>query len=63
MKVSKINEHLRAYHIAQVNLLKDREVDLRHATDRKVAQRLQETRTERARRLDLNKGRNVDVDC
>lgn len=63
MKVSKINEHLQAYHIAQVKLLQDREVDLRHATDRKVAQRLQETRTERARRLDLNKGRNVDVDC
>jgi hypothetical protein len=63
MKVSKISERIQAFDIAHLRLLKDREIELRHANDRKVAKRLQETRTERAQRLDLNKGRNVDVDC
>ena len=63
MKVSRINEHIQAYNIAQLRLQRDRELEIRHNNEKKAAQRVQETRTERARRLDLNLGRNVDVDC
>ena len=63
MKVPKINEHIQAYNIAQTKLSKDREIDIRHTAEKKEVLRLQETRTERAKRLDLIKGRNVDVDC
>ena len=63
MKVPKINEHIQAYNIAQLRLMRNREIDFRHTAEKKAADHLQETRTERARRLDLIKGRNVDVDC
>ena len=63
MKVTKIDKHIQAYNVAQTKLSKDRELDIRHTAEKKEVLRLQETRTERAKRLDLIKGRNVDVDC
>ena len=63
MKVSKINEHLQAYQIAQYNATKQREVQYRHHEEIKKLDRIQETRVQRARRLDLDKGRNIDLDC
>jgi len=63
MKISKINEHLQAYNIAQLRLQKDRELIVRRTAEKKAVQRLEEKRTERAKRLDLNIGRNIDIDC
>ena len=63
MKVTKIDEHIQTYNIAQTRLLRNREIDIRHTVEKKEVLRLQETRTERAQRLDLIKGRNIDVDC
>lgn len=63
MKISKINEHLQAYQIAVHNLVKQRELEYRHSIENKKLDRIQETRVQRARRLELDKGKNIDLDC
>jgi len=64
MKVNKVNDQLHAYNVAQAQLNKQREFDYQQHLERKKHDlKVQETRTERAKRLDLNKGRNVDVEC
>ena len=63
MKVSRINEHLQAYQIAMYNASKHRELENRHDIEKKTLDRIEETRVQRARRLDLVKGTNVDLDC
>ena len=63
MKVSRINEHLQAYQIAMYNASKHRELEHRHDIEKKTLDRIEETRVQRARRLDLVKGTNVDLDC
>jgi hypothetical protein len=57
-------DSLHAYQVAQAQMTKQREFDYQQHLERKKHDlKVQETRTERAKRLDLNKGRNVDVDC
>lgn len=63
MKVSRINEHLQAYQISVHNLVKQRELENRHNIENKKLDRIQETRVQRAQRLNLDKGRNIDLDC
>ena len=63
MKISKINEHLQAYQIAMYNNTKHRELEHRHAIEKKTLDRIEETRVQRARRLGLDKGTNIDLDC
>ena len=63
MKVSKINEHLQAYQVAMHNNVKHREEEYRHAIEKKTLDRIEETRVQRARRLGLDKGTNIDLDC
>lgn len=63
MKVSRINEHLQAYQIAMYAAVKHREDEYRHLIEKKNLDRIEETRVQRARRLDLDKGQNIDIDC
>jgi len=66
MKVEHVNarDSLHAYQVAQAQLTKQREFDYQKFLEKKKHDiEVQETRTERAKRLDLNKGRNVDVEC
>jgi len=63
MKINRVNEHLRAYQINQHNLEKQKEQEFQHAVDKKKLDRIEETRVERAKRLGLDKGTNVDLDC
>ena len=63
MKVSRINEHLQAYQIGVLNLVKQRELENRHNIENKKLDRIEETRVQRALRLNLDKGRNIDLDC
>ena len=63
MKVSKVNEHLQAYQIGVHNLVKQRELENRHNIENKKLERIQETRVQRAIRLNLDKGQNIDLDC
>jgi len=63
MKIDRVNEHLRAYQIAQHNLEKQREEQFRHVLEKRKLDRIEETRVERAKRLGLDKGRNIDLDC
>ena len=51
MKVSKVNEHLQAYQIGVHNLVKQRELENRHNIENKKLDRIEETRVQRARRL------------
>jgi hypothetical protein len=64
MKISRIvNEHLKAYQINQQTLEKQKEQQFQHAVEKKRLDRIEETRVERAKRLGLDKGTNVDLDC
>lgn len=63
MKISKINEHLHAYHVAAQTAVKQQEVKYRHSIEKKTLDRIEETRVQRARRLGLDKGTNIDLDC
>jgi len=64
MKINRATEQLHAYQVAQAQMTKQREFDYQQHLERKKHDlKVQETRTERAKRLDLNKGRNVDIDC
>ena len=63
MKISKINEHLQAYQIAVHNVIKQREVEYRHSIENKKLDRIQENRVQRAQRLGMDKGTNIDLDC
>jgi len=64
MKINRIvNEHLKAYQITQQTLEKQKEQQFQHAVEKKRLDRIEETRVERAKRLGLDKGTNVDLDC
>ena len=63
MRVSRINEHLQAYQLAMYAAVKQREAEYMPREEKKKLDRIQETRIQRARRLNLDKGRNIDLDC
>ena len=64
MKIDRATEQLHAHQIAQSQRVKQQEFEYQQLVEKKKKDlEVQETRTERAKRLDLNKGRNVDVDC
>ena len=63
MKINRVNEHLRAYQINQQTLEKQKEQQFQHAVEKRKLDRIEETRVERAKRLGLDKGTNVDLDC
>ena len=63
MRISRINEHLQAYQTALHNEIVLRSEAYKHHEEKKQLDRIEETRVQRARRLDLDKGRNIDIDC
>jgi len=64
MKIDRASEQLHAHQLAHIQRLKQQEFEYQQLVEKKKDDlKMQETRTERAKRLDLNKGRNVDVEC
>ena len=64
MKVNRSQENLHAYQTVQAQLTKHREAEyVQHIERKKHDVKVQELKTERAKRLALDKGRNVDINC
>jgi hypothetical protein len=63
MDVSKIQEfQIRQYNLEQVNLQRKREDDYRKVVEKRNFDQIVADRVERNRRLDADKGRNVDIE-
>ena len=61
---TRVSLNLHAHQVAQAQLTKQREAEYVQNLERKKHDlKVQETRTEKAKRLNLDKGRNVDIDC
>lgn len=64
MNISKIDQcRIRDYNLEQVNIQKKREEDYRKVVERQNFERVAAERVARNIRLDLDKGRNVDIEC
>jgi hypothetical protein len=64
MKISRVADTIHTYQVEQSRLDKQREAAYLQTLERKKHDaRVQETRTERARRLQLDQGRHVDLDA
>lgn len=64
MNISKADQcRIRDYNLEQVNLQKKREDDYRKVIERQNFDRIVAERVARNLRLDLDKGRNVDMEC
>ena len=63
MDESKIQEfQIRQYNLEQVNLQRKREDDYRKVVEKRNFDQIVADRVERNRRLDADKGRNVDIE-
>ena len=64
MNISKVDQcRIREYNLEQVNLQKKREDDYRKVVEKQNFDRIIADRVARNLRLDLDKGRNIDVEC
>ncbi len=64
MNISKADEcRIRDYNLEQVNLQKKREEDYRKVVEKRNFDQILAERVERNRRLDADKGQQVDVNC
>ena len=64
MNISKVDQcRIRDYNREQVNLQKKREDDYRKVIERQNFERIVSERASRSLHVDLDKGRNVDVEC
>jgi len=64
MNISKIDQcRIRDYNLEQVNLQKKREDDYRKVIEKQNFDRIVAERVSRNLRLDLDKGRNLDIEC
>ena len=64
MNISKADQcRIRDYNLEQINLQKKREDDYRKVIERQNFDRIVAERVARNLRLDLDKGRNVDMEC
>jgi hypothetical protein len=64
MNISKADQcRIREYNLEQVNLQKKREDDYRKIIEKQNFERIVTERVARNIRLDLDKGRNVDIEC
>lgn len=59
MRVSKVQQ----YHLEQVANVKQQMEAYKKVVEERRLDRIQETRVQRNLRLDLDKGRHIDVDC
>ena len=64
MNISKADQcRIREYNLEQVNLQRKRDEDYRKVVEKQRFERIVADRVARNLRLDLDKGRKVDVDC
>ncbi len=64
MNISKADQcRIRDYNLEQVNLQKKRDEDYRKVVEKQRLDRIIADRVARNLRLDLDKGRKVDVEC
>jgi hypothetical protein len=64
MNISKADQcRIREYNLEQVNLQKKREDDYRKIIEKQNFERIVTERVARNIRLDLDKGRMVDIEC
>jgi hypothetical protein len=64
MNISKVDQcRIREYNLEQVNLQKKREEDYRKVVERRNFDRIVEERVAKNLRSDLDKGRNIDLEC
>lgn len=64
MEISKLEQfQIKNYNLEQVNIQKKREDDYRKLVERKNFDQIIAERVARNIRLDLDKGRNLDIEC
>jgi hypothetical protein len=64
MNISKVDQsRIRDYNLEQVNLQKKREEDYRKVVEKRNFDQILAERVARNIRLDLDKGKNLDVEC
>ena len=64
MNISKADEfRIREYNLEQASIQKKREEDYRKVVERRNFDQIVAERVARNIRLDLDKGRSIDVDC
>ncbi len=64
MNISKADQcRIREYNLEQVNLQRKRDEDYRKVVEKQRLDRIVAERVARNLRLDLDKGRKVDVEC
>jgi hypothetical protein len=64
MNISKIQqEQIKSYNLEQVNLQRKREEDYRKLVEKRNFDQIVADRVERNRRLDADKGKNIDLEC
>ena len=64
MNISKADQcRIREYNLEQVNLQVKRDEDYRKVIEKRNFEQIVSERIERNIRLDLDKGRNIDIEC
>ena len=64
MNISKADEcRIRDYNLEQTNIQKKREEDYRKVVEKRNFEQIVADRVARNLRLDLDKGRNIDIEC
>jgi len=64
MNISKADQcRIREYNLEQVNLQVKRDEDYRKVIEKRNFEQIVAERIERNIRLDLDKGRNIDIEC
>ena len=64
MQVSRIQQHqIQKYNLEQLQLQKKRDEDYSKVVERRRLDQIIAERVSRNHRLDLNKGRNIDIEC
>jgi hypothetical protein len=64
MQVSRVQQHqIQQYNLEQLQLQKKRDEDYRKVIERRKFEDIIAERVARNLRLDLDKGRNIDIEC
>ena len=64
MEISRVQQaQIQRYNLEQVRFQEKRDEDYRKLVEKRNLDRIAEERVERNIRLDLDKGRNIDIEC
>ena len=63
MKISRVNQQQSEYNIEQIRLQEKRDQDYRKVIEKRRLDQIIAERVARNLRLDLDKGRKIDVEC